>query len=83
MGDHLEPANFDFAEPLAEDVLLQDLDYTVPSTAKSNNDPLDAWALTDSPNGPDAQASTHAPWELMDLGGLYETPPPMEMMEEL
>ena len=83
MDDVFDPENIDFDEPLAGDVFLENLDHAAPGATYHSTDPLGTWAFARSSDTPDPQSSTPSPWEMMDLGGLYETLPPMEMIEEL
>ncbi len=76
--------DFDAEEPLTEDGFPQGLEYLVPAAPPDSFHPA-VWPFTQDPEIPDVQQqrSTETSWELMDLGGLTEGLPPMDLMEDL
>ncbi|KAI0382903.1 fungal-specific transcription factor domain-containing protein [Hypomontagnella monticulosa] len=73
-------------EPLNEDVLFQGADFTGPSFSFDDVPPFSFQESTANFSGEnlDEQGQENTPLnELMDLGGIFESLPPFEVMEDL
>ncbi|KAI0194187.1 hypothetical protein F4808DRAFT_464600 [Astrocystis sublimbata] len=82
--------NFDaFETPTTEDVLFQGIDYGTPqafvddASFNVSGAGLAAFAGSTSAQPPDDFDPSTISGELIGLGGVYEAPPPFELMEEL